>query len=290
MPWPGPARTTWRRSCCARCSSAARSWTPPGWARWSWATPTGPARTTATSRGWRGSWPGCPVTVPATTVNRLCGSSLDATIAGARQIALGESEVVLVGGVESMTRAPWVLPKSNRAFPAGNAELVSTTLGWRLVNPAMPEVWTVSLGEATEQLREREGVSREDQDEFALRSHRLAAEAWDAGFYDELVVRVPGVELERDESIRADTTLEKLSVARTRVPQGGHGDRRQRLTPQRRRLRRSARQFGGRRAARARSGRPGRGVGSGRQRAPVLRLRAGRGREHGPEAGRHRLG
>ena len=154
---------------------------------------------------------GLPVTVPAATVNRLCGSSLDATIAGARQIALGESEVVLVGGVESMTRAPWVLPKSNRAFPAGNAELVSTTLGWRLVNPAMPEVWTVSLGEATERLREREGVSREDQDDFALRSHRLAAEAWDAGFYDDLVVRVPGVDLERDESIRADTTLEKLS-------------------------------------------------------------------------------
>jgi acetyl-CoA acetyltransferase family protein len=155
---------------------------------------------------------GLPVTVPAATVNRLCGSSLDATIAGARQIALGEAEVVLVGGVESMTRAPWVLPKSSRAFPAGNAELVSTTLGWRLVNPAMPEVWTVSLGEATEQLREREGVSREDQDEFALRSHRLAAQAWDAGFYDDLVVRVPGVELDRDESIRADTTLEKLSA------------------------------------------------------------------------------
>ena len=154
---------------------------------------------------------GLPVTVPASTVNRLCGSSLDATITGVRQIALGESEVVLVGGVESMTRAPWVLPKSNRAFPAGNAELVSTTLGWRLVNPAMPEVWTVSLGEATEQLREREGVSREDQDEFALRSHRLAAQAWDDGFYDDLVVRVPGVGLERDESIRADTTLAKLS-------------------------------------------------------------------------------
>ncbi|HEV7171477.1 thiolase family protein [Pedococcus sp.] len=155
---------------------------------------------------------GLPVTIPATTVNRLCGSSLDATIAGARQIALGESDVVVVGGVESMTRAPWVLPKSSRAFPAGNAELVSTTLGWRLVNPAMPEVWTVSLGEATEQLREREGVSREDQDAFALRSHRLAAQAWDAGFYDGLVVRVPGVELDRDESIRADTTPEKLSA------------------------------------------------------------------------------
>jgi acetyl-CoA acetyltransferase family protein len=154
---------------------------------------------------------GLPVNVPASTVNRLCGSSLDATIAGARQVALGESDVVVVGGVESMSRAPWVLPKPTKGFPAGNAELVSTTLGWRLVNPAMPEVWTVSLGEATEQLRDREGVTREDQDEFALRSHLCAARAWDEGFYDELVVRVPGVELNRDESIRPDTTLEKLA-------------------------------------------------------------------------------
>lgn len=114
---------------------------------------------------------GLPTSVPASTVNRLCGSSLDATILGARQLALGEADVVVVGGVESMSRAPWVLPKPNRPFPTGHAELVSTTLGWRLVNPEMPEPWTVSLGEATEQLREREGVSRQDQDEFALRSH-----------------------------------------------------------------------------------------------------------------------
>ena len=111
---------------------------------------------------------GLPVSVPASTVNRLCGSSLDATIAGARQVALGETDVVLVGGVESMSRAPWVLPKPEKPFPAGNAELVSTALGWRLVNPEMPGAWTVSLGEATEQLREREQVSREDQDAFAI--------------------------------------------------------------------------------------------------------------------------
>ena len=154
---------------------------------------------------------GLPVTVPASTVNRLCGSSLDATITGARQVALGESDVVLVGGVESMSRAPWVVAKPQRGFPAGNAEMVSTTLGWRLVNPRMPEVWTVSLGEATEQLADREGVSRQDQDTFALQSHRNAARAWDSGFYDDLVVRVPGVELDRDESIRADTTGEKLA-------------------------------------------------------------------------------
>ena len=153
---------------------------------------------------------GLPVSVPATTVNRLCGSSLDATITGSRQIALGDSEVVLVGGVESMSRSPWVMQKPSRAFPAGNAELVSTALGWRLVNPEMPGAWTVSLGEATEQLREREGVTREDQDWFALRSHEAAAAAWDSGFFDDQVVAVPGVELSRDESIRAGTTMEKL--------------------------------------------------------------------------------
>ncbi|MEN3123893.1 thiolase family protein [Janibacter sp. LM] len=154
---------------------------------------------------------GLPPSVPASTVNRLCGSSLDATIAGARQLTLGESDVVLVGGVESMSRAPWVLPKPERPYPAGNAELVSTALGWRLVNAAMPTEWTVSLGEATEQLREREGVAREDQDEFALRSHQAAAKAWDSGFYDPLVVAVPGVDLPRDESIRPDSTLDKLA-------------------------------------------------------------------------------
>jgi len=154
---------------------------------------------------------GLPTSVPASTVNRLCGSSLDAAMVASRQIAVGEADVVVVGGVESMSRAPWVLPKPEKAFPTTDARLVSTTLGWRLVNPAMPEAWTVSLGEATEQLREREGVSREAQDEFALRSHRRAAEAWDRGFYDDQVVGVPGVELSRDESIRADTTLEKLA-------------------------------------------------------------------------------
>jgi acetyl-CoA acetyltransferase family protein len=155
---------------------------------------------------------GLPTSVPGSTVNRLCGSSLDAAIAGSRQVALGEAEVVLVGGVESMSRAPWVLPKPERGFPAGDAALVSTTLGWRLVNPAMDPAWTVSLGEATEQLREREGVTRERQDAFALASHRAAAAAWDSGFYDDQVVAVPGVELARDESIRADTSLERLAT------------------------------------------------------------------------------
>ncbi|MGY2700910.1 thiolase family protein [Nocardioides sp. HB32] len=152
---------------------------------------------------------GLPVSVPATTVNRLCGSSLDAAIIGSRAIESGDAEVVLTGGVESMTRAPWVLPKPSRAFPAHNVTAVSTTLGWRLVNANMPEEWTVSLGEANELLGEKFSVSRERQDEFAARSHQLADAAWNAGFYDDLVVAVG--ELTRDEGIRPGSTAQKLA-------------------------------------------------------------------------------
>ncbi|GAB3761998.1 acetyl-CoA acyltransferase [Nocardioides ginsengisegetis] len=154
---------------------------------------------------------GLPVSVPATTVNRLCGSSLDAAILASRTIESGDADVVIAGGVESMTRAPWVLPKPSRAYPAGNMTAVSTTLGWRLVNERMPAEWTVSLGEANEQLQEKFSISRERQDAFAARSHRLADEAWSAGFYDALVVPVPGADLARDESIRPGTTPETLA-------------------------------------------------------------------------------
>ncbi|MBB4917206.1 thiolase family protein [Streptosporangium saharense] len=155
---------------------------------------------------------GLPVSVPGTTVNRLCGSSLDAAMTGSRMIETGDAEIVLTGGVESMTRAPWVLPKPSRAFPAGDVTAVSTTLGWRLVNPAMPKEWTVSLGEANEQLRERFGISRERQDAFAVRSHRLAHTAWEQGFYDDLVLPVPGTDLTRDESVRPGTSVEALAA------------------------------------------------------------------------------
>jgi acetyl-CoA acetyltransferase family protein len=155
---------------------------------------------------------GLPTSVPATTVNRLCGSSLDAAITATRMVETGDADVVVAGGVESMTRAPWVLPKPSRAYPAGNVTAVSTTLGWRLVNDMMPAEWTVSLGEANEALAERFAISRERQDEFAARSHDLAAQAWDSGFYDDLVVPVPGVDLTRDESIRPGTTVEKLAA------------------------------------------------------------------------------
>ena len=154
---------------------------------------------------------GLPVSVPATTVNRLCGSSLDAAMIASRTVESGDAEVVVAGGVESMTRAPWVLPKPTRAFPAGNVTAVSTTLGWRLVNERMPAAWTVSLGEANEQLADELGIGRTRQDELAARSHQLAAEAWDAGFYDELVVTVPGVDLTRDEGIRPDSSVDALA-------------------------------------------------------------------------------
>lgn len=158
---------------------------------------------------------GGPVSVPATTVNRLCGSSLDAAISGARQVALGETDLVLVGGVESMSRAPWVLPKTERPYPLMNMELVNSSLGWRLTNKNMPPQWTVSLGEATEQLREKYGITRQRQDEFAAVSHRAAADAWAAGRYQNLTVAVPGVELSRDETIRDGTTPETLSGLKT---------------------------------------------------------------------------
>ncbi|MFF3517001.1 thiolase family protein [Streptomyces sp. NPDC002573] len=152
---------------------------------------------------------GLPTSVPGSTINRLCGSSLDAAMTGSRTIEAGDADVVLVGGVESMTRAPWVLPKPSRAFPAGDVTAVSTTLGWRLVNPRMPKEWTVSLGECNEQLQERFGISRERQDEFAVRSHRLAHQAWEDGFYDALVT--PVGDLVRDEGIRPDSSTEKLA-------------------------------------------------------------------------------
>ncbi|MEU6228463.1 thiolase family protein [Streptomyces sp. NPDC047042] len=166
---------------------------------------------------------GLPVSVPGTTVNRLCGSSLDAAMAASRTIESGDAEVVLTGGVESMTRAPWVLPKSAKPFPAGDVTAVSTTLGWRLVNPRMPKEWTVALGEANEQLQDRFGISRERQDEFAARSHRLAHEAWESGFYDDLVTPVEGVALTRDESIRAGSTPDVLAGLKTsfRTPEQG---------------------------------------------------------------------
>ena len=163
---------------------------------------------------------GLPTSLPGTTVNRLCGSSLDAAMMASRQIEVDEADLMLVGGVESMSRAPWVLPKIERPFPMQDLHLANTTLGWRLVNPEMPDAWTVSLGEATEQLREKHGITREEQDVFSARSHQLAAKAWDEGRYDDLTVTVKanskrGSDVTRDETVRADSTPETLGGLRT---------------------------------------------------------------------------
>ena len=163
---------------------------------------------------------GLPTSVPGATVNRLCGSSLEAAIQGSRAIEVGDASIVVAGGVESMSRAPWVLLKPGKGFPVAHETLWSTTLGWRMVNPEMPEQWTISLGESAEKLAGMYDISRDAQDEFALRSHRRAARAFDEGVMDE-VVPVPGVELERDEGIRADTSLEKLAKLRAAFIDGG---------------------------------------------------------------------
>ena len=154
---------------------------------------------------------GLPTSVPGVTLNRLCGSGMEALIAANRAVAVGDASLAIAGGVESMTRSPWVLLKPAKGFPAGPETLHSTTLGWRMVNPAMPGDWTVSLGECTELLAEKYGITRQAQDEYALASHRKAAAAWDAGVYSAEVVGYPGVDLSRDESIRADTSLAALA-------------------------------------------------------------------------------
>jgi acetyl-CoA acetyltransferase family protein len=152
---------------------------------------------------------GLPTSVPGTTINRLCGSSLDAAMQASRAVETGDADLVLVGGVESMSRAPWVLLKPEKGFPAQAQTLHSTTLGWRMVNPEMPEQWTISLGESAEKLAGMYDISREAQDAFALRSHTNAAKAWDEGFYD-WVIPVPETDLQRDEGIRTDSSMEKL--------------------------------------------------------------------------------
>jgi acetyl-CoA acyltransferase len=157
---------------------------------------------------------GLPVTVPGVTVNRLCGSGMEAVIEASRAVAVGDARLCLAGGVESMSRAPWVLRKPETALPRSHETLHSTTLGWRLVNPVMPERWTVPLGEGAELLADRFGITREAQDRFALESHQHAARAWDSGAFDAEIATVPGTDLERDESIRADSSAEQLGKLR----------------------------------------------------------------------------
>ncbi|MDU0346543.1 thiolase family protein [Microbacterium sp. KSW2-29] len=157
---------------------------------------------------------GFPSSVPGTTINRLCGSSLDAVIQGSRAIEAGDAELILAGGVESMTRAPFVVEKSPRPFPAANQTMWNTSIGWRMTNPRLRSDWTISNGESAEKLAEIYDISREDQDAFAARSHRLAAAAWAAGRFDDEIVQVEGHALARDEGIRDDSTAEVLAGLR----------------------------------------------------------------------------
>ncbi|MGW7068763.1 thiolase family protein [Streptomyces sp. NPDC054855] len=164
---------------------------------------------------------GLPVSVPGVTVNRLCGSGLEAVIQGARAIALGDASIVIAGGVESMTRAPYVLPKSDKAFPSTHTELYSTTLGWRMVNPSMDPRWTIPLGESAELIAKKHCITREEQDRYALASHAKAASAQAAGLLNAEIVPVTipqrrgePVVVEFDESIRPSSSTKALAKLR----------------------------------------------------------------------------
>jgi acetyl-CoA acetyltransferase family protein len=158
---------------------------------------------------------GFPTSVTGVTVNRLCASSLEAVVQGSRAIEVGDARFVLAGGVESMSRAPFIVEKSAKPWPAtGNQTMWNTSIGWRMVNKNLPAEWTVSNGQSAEKVARQVGLTREEQDAFALRSHQLAAKAWADGVYDREIVQVPGAGLTRDEGIRDDTSLEKLGTLR----------------------------------------------------------------------------
>jgi 3-oxoadipyl-CoA thiolase len=164
---------------------------------------------------------GLPVTVAGQTVNRLCGSGLQAVRSAAHAIRAGEGELFVAGGVESMTRAPWVMLKPQEGYARGVPEMADSLLGWRFVNPKMPKEWTVSLGETAEIVAEEFGVSRADQDAFALASQQRAAAAIAAGHFAGEIVPIeipqrkgPPKVVDTDEHPRADTTLDSLTALR----------------------------------------------------------------------------
>lgn len=170
---------------------------------------------------------GLPFQVPGTTVNRLCGSSLDAVIDACGRISLGLADCLLVGGAESMTRGPLVISKGSTPF-GRDAQMFDTTFGWRFPNPKMKEMFPLySMGETAENVAEQLKISREDQDEFALKSHKKAIAAQEAGaFNDEILpvkvaLRKKEYTVEKDEGPRADTNLEKLSKLKAVFRKGG---------------------------------------------------------------------
>ncbi len=167
---------------------------------------------------------GFPTSVTGVTVNRLCASSVEAVIQGARAIEAGDSTVILAGGVESMSRAPFIVEKSSKPWPAvGNQTLWNSAIGWRMVNRALPTPWTISNGEAAEKIAQEYGITREAQDAFAARSHQLAAQAWSSGVFADEITQVPGFELARDEGIRDDTSVETLAGLKPLFAKDGSG-------------------------------------------------------------------
>ncbi|HEY8809073.1 MAG TPA: acetyl-CoA C-acyltransferase [Solirubrobacterales bacterium] len=172
---------------------------------------------------------GFPIEVPGQTVNRLCGSGMQATITAAREIQSGAADVMIAGGVESMTRAPWVMPKPDSGFPRGQQTVYDTAIGWRLVNPKMAQMYgTLQMGETAERVAQKYEVSREDQDAFALRSHQLAVAAQKSGRLAEEIVPVEvaqrksdPIRVSADEGPRADTSLEALAKLRPAFSETG---------------------------------------------------------------------
>jgi len=163
---------------------------------------------------------GLPESVAGVTVNRLCASGLSAIVGACHAVAAGDGDLFVAGGVESMSRAPLVMPKSETPFGRGNRTLWDTTLGWRFPNPRMEAMFPLeSMGETGENVAERYAVSREEQDAFALRSHRRWAEAYEAGRFDDELVAVG--EVERDEHPRPDTSSEKLAALPPVFREGG---------------------------------------------------------------------
>jgi acetyl-CoA acyltransferase len=172
---------------------------------------------------------GLPYEVPGVTVNRLCGSGLEAVADAARMIAVGEAECVIAGGVESMTRAPFTMPKTAERFDRTPPPVYDTTLGWRYANPRMAARFELqSMGETAENVAAKWGITRADQDAFALESHRRAAAAWAAGEFAPEIVPVPVPQpkadpelFSRDESVRAQSSMEALARLKPAFRAGG---------------------------------------------------------------------
>jgi acetyl-CoA acetyltransferase family protein len=164
---------------------------------------------------------GLPTTVPGATTNRLCGSGMDAIAQASRELMAGDADLMIAGGVESMTRAPYILPKSSKAFPTAHEQIWNSALGWRMVNPLMPKDWTIALGEGAELLADKYSISRDEQDEFAVTSHQRAALAWSSGSYAHEVIQLPEVALSIDECIRAEASAASLAKLKPAFRTGG---------------------------------------------------------------------